>query len=346
MKGLLENRLDKAQEDLEEAREAVKALCEPVEAPRDSSAYLHYFCAKESGNADQLKDNEPKRLKLYKFVATLLRAYASIANELAEAKYEPEDVEKIKAEVDHYTKVRDEVRLASGDYIDLKAYEPAMRHLIDTYIRAEESEKISAFDDMSLIQLIVERGPDAADAKLKGVMKTEKAVAETIENNVRRLIINESPVDPAYYEKMSKLLGALIELRRKGVVSYKEYLEKIARLTKEATLPGGGPGGYPAAIDTAGKRALYNNLGKDATLSLAIDEALQSGRQDGWRGSQMKTRRVRAAIKAVLVAHARRLREAAANTAEGTPAVYMVSTPDVDDVTDRVLELAKHQNDY
>ncbi len=71
--------------------------------------------------------------------------------------------------MDHYSKVRDEVQLASGDYIDLKAYEPAMRHLIDTYIRAEESEKISAFDDMSLIQLIVERGPDAVDAKLKGI---------------------------------------------------------------------------------------------------------------------------------------------------------------------------------
>ncbi len=60
--------------------------------------------------------------------------------------------------MDHYKKVRTEVKLASGDYIDLKMYEPAMRHLIDTYIRAEESEKISAFDDMSLIQLIVERG--------------------------------------------------------------------------------------------------------------------------------------------------------------------------------------------
>jgi hypothetical protein len=35
-------------------------------------------------------------------------------------------------------------------------YEPAMRHLIDTYIRAEESEKVSAFDDISLIQLIVD----------------------------------------------------------------------------------------------------------------------------------------------------------------------------------------------
>src|ERR1019366_8054593 len=122
---------------------------------------------------------------------------------------------------------------------------------------------------MSLIQLIVERGPDAAAAKLKGIMKTEEAVAETIENNVRKLIINESPVDPTYYGKMSKLLDPLIELRRKGVVSYKEYLEKIAKLTKDATRPGGGPGGYPAAINTSGRRALYSNLGKDATLALA-----------------------------------------------------------------------------
>ena len=31
-------------------------------------------------------------------------------------------------------------------------------------------------------------------------------LAETIENNVRRLIIDETPVNPKYYEKMSKLL--------------------------------------------------------------------------------------------------------------------------------------------
>ena len=134
--GLLENRLEKAREDLEEAREAVNALCEPVAPPRDTAAYLHYFCAQSAGNnagnAEQLKNNEPKRLKLYKFVATLIRAYASIASELPEAGYKPDEIEKIKNEVDHYSKVRDEVRLASGDYIDLKAYEPAMRHLIDT----------------------------------------------------------------------------------------------------------------------------------------------------------------------------------------------------------------------
>lgn len=145
---------------------------------------------------------------------------------------------------------------------------------------------------------------------------------------------------------MSKLLDALIELRRKGVVSYKQYLEKIAKLTKDATLPGGGPGGYPVAINTAGRRALYNNLGKDATLTLAIDEAVQNSRQDGWRGNVMKTRRVRGAIKTVLAAHAERLKEAQPNTAEGTRPAYALAPPDVDVVTDRVLELAKHQNDY
>lgn len=319
VKGLLENRLLKAREDLDDAREAVKALCEPVPAPRDSAAYGHYFCAQESGNAAQLKDNEPKRLKLYKFVAALVRAYAAVANEMMEAGYTVDQIEQIKAEVDHASKVRDEVRLASGDYIDLKAYEPAMRHLIDTYIRAEESEKISAFDDMSLIQLIVERGPEAAAAKIKGVMKTDGAVAETIENNVRRLIINESPVDPAYYDKMSKLLDALIEQRRKGVVSYKQYLEQIAKLTQEVTLPGGGPGGYPATIKTGAQRALYNNLGHDAALALAVDAAIMGSLQNDWKTSTMKTKKVRIAIFAILHKEV---------------------------LTDQIVGLAKHQNDY
>src|SRR5512136_943758 len=47
VKGLLCNRLDKAREDLDDALEEVRALCEPVEPPRDTPSYLHYFCAKE-----------------------------------------------------------------------------------------------------------------------------------------------------------------------------------------------------------------------------------------------------------------------------------------------------------
>ncbi|GAB4253218.1 MAG: hypothetical protein Kow0027_18430 [Saprospiraceae bacterium] len=58
--GLLKNRLQKGRERLEQLRESLKALCEPVEIPRDEKAYLHYFVATESGNAAQIKSNELK----------------------------------------------------------------------------------------------------------------------------------------------------------------------------------------------------------------------------------------------------------------------------------------------
>jgi len=217
-----------------------------------------------------------------------------------------------------------------------------MRHLIDTYIRAEESEKISAFDDISLIQLIVERGPDAVNALPKGIRKSEEAVAETIANNVRKLIINESPVDPAYYEKMSKLLDALIEQRRKGVVSYKEYLDKISALTKQATMPGGG-GGYPPSVKTAAQRALYNNLGKNEGLALAVDKAVHESRQNGWRSNAIKTQRVRIAIRHVLATAIPADRGLAVQESDD---LVRPEPLDLEKETDRILELATNQNDY
>jgi len=63
----------------------------------------------------------------------------------------------------------------------------------------------------------------------KGIRQSEQAVAETIENNVRRLIIDEHPVNPKYYDKMSKLLDALIVDRKKKAMDYKAYLQRSSR---------------------------------------------------------------------------------------------------------------------
>ena len=119
---------------------------------------------------------------------------------MVEAGYSDAEAEAIKKEVTFYENLRTEVKLHSGDAIDLKQYEPAMRHLIDTYIRAEESEKVSSFDDRSLVELIVERGAEAVNQLPEGIRKNKEAVAEVIENNVRKLIIDESPINPKYYE--------------------------------------------------------------------------------------------------------------------------------------------------
>jgi type I restriction enzyme, R subunit len=294
--GLLTDRLKMARERLDDALEAVRALCEPVPAPRDTLAYQHFFCAENTANKDALKENEPKRLALYRMVAALLRAYADIASEMSEAGYSDREADGIRADVDHFEKVRNEVKLASGDYIDLKMYEPAMRHLIDTYIRAEESEVISKFDDLSLIQLIVERGADAVTALPSGIRKNREAVAETIENNVRKLIIDETPINPKYYEKMSELLDALIAQRKTEAIDYEAYLAKIVELTKQAKSPETTTS-YPAAVDTPARRALYDNLGEDESLALSIDAAIRSTKKDAWRGNRFKEKEVRNAIK-------------------------------------------------
>ena len=297
--GLLTDRLEKGRERLEEEREAIRALCEPVEAPRDTAAYLRFFCAADTADAGALKENEPKRILLYKLTASLLRAYANLANEMDAAGYTESETAAIKAEVEHYEKVRAEVKLASGDYIDLKMYEPAMRHLLDTYIRAEESVKLSAFDDMTLVELIVERGAGAIGELPKGIRENQDAVAETIENNVRKLIIDEMAANPKYYERMSALLDALIESRRTGAIAYAEYLDNIVALTKQVKHPEGGSS-YPAAITTGARRALYDNLERDEELAVRVDAAILATKKADWRGNKLKEREVRNAIASVL----------------------------------------------
>lgn len=297
VEGLLTDRLKTGQDRLNDALEAVRALCEPVEAPRDTHAYLQFFCARDTADKEAVKENEPKRLALYRLVASLLRAYADLANEMGAAGYSESETAAIKADVEHFEKVRNEVKLASGDYIDLKMYEPAMRHLIDTYIRAEEGEKISMFDDLSLIQMIVERGVDAVEALPSGIRKNKEAVAETIENNVRKLIINETPINPKYYEKMSDLLDALISQRKTEAIDYEAYLLKIVELTKQAKKPEMTTS-YPESVDTSAKRALFDNLDENEELAITIDAAIRATKKDSWRGSRVKEKEVRNVIKA------------------------------------------------
>ena len=305
VKGLLKDRLDKGRERLEETREAIKALCEPVEPPRDEPAYIRYFCAVDSGNEAQLKANEPKRVNLYKLTAAFVRAYANLANEMEAAGYSAAEAQEIKAEVTHYENVRQVVKLASGDYVDLKVYEPDMRHLLDTYIRAEESETLSTFDDIPLVQLIVQNGVEAAINMLpEGIRNNADARAATIENNIRCLIVDRSEINPRYYEDMSRLLDELIRERRRGATDYRTYLSKVSGLSVRVTNPATHTD-YPPSINTEARRSLYDNLGDAAVerreaMAIAIDDAIFNARTDNWRGHLFRERQVLYAIARVI----------------------------------------------
>jgi len=317
VEGLLTDRLTSGKKRLDEALEKIKALCEPVAPPKDKLDYIRYFCG-DPENKDDLKETEQKRIALYKHTVSLIRAYADIANEMRQAGYSTEEIEQIKTDVKHYEYVRGEIKISSGDAIDLKAYEPDMRHLIDTYINAEESKTISAFDDMTLIELIVERGEDALKALPKGITRNKEAVAETIENNIRRLIIDEMPTNPKYYENMSTLLDELIKERKEEARNYKEYLARIVELSKKVKNPAQSTT-YLTSLNSNAKRALYDNLGQNEELTIALDAEIYNIKKDGWRGNIIKEREVKYAIRKHI---------------------------DDDAEVERVFELVKNQSEY
>ena len=199
-----------------------------------------------------------------------------------------------------------------------------MRHLIDTYIEAEGPRKISPFNQMPLLELIVKSGIANAIATQLGGMKGDKnAIAETIENNVRRKIIKEHLSDPAYYDKMSTLLDEIIMVRKAKAIEYEEYLKRIAALAQRVTA--GVAEDTPEQLKSSpALRAIYNNLktgagasalpervaetpgeytiSGDAVLDLAVklDAVVRHVRPDGWRGFQARENVIKRALLPLL----------------------------------------------
>jgi type I restriction enzyme R subunit len=318
---LMKDRLAKGRERLDNALEALALICEPVDPPKGELEHIHYFC----GNTeipDELSERETLRVALYKATAMLVRAYSGIADELESAGYSGTDIGRIRRELDRYLKLREIIRKASGESIDLKAYEADMRHLIDTYIEADEPRKISPFDDMPLLELIVKSGiADAIKNLPEGIKSSRDAIAETIENNVRSKIIKDHLNDPAFFDRMSTLLEELISSRRQNAIDYEEYLKKIAELAKRVET--GITAETPEQLDTPGRLALYNNLKLDhlgladftsseepegyrgyqdskLQLALEIDAVVRRVRPNAWRGVKAKENIIKGALFEIL----------------------------------------------
>ena len=294
VKGLLSDRYEAGKDVLDSALETIIALCEPVH-PKDEPNYIRFFCG-DTENPDDLKNTEEKRITLYKATVALIRAYANLANEMIKAGYTEKQAEKIKAEVQYYSDLRDTIKQASGDYVDLKRYESGMRQLMDMYLDAKSSKKISDFENQTLVDLIVNVSEPDRPSYGKNI---PQAVAETIENNVRKVIIEESQTNPKYYEKMSKLLNELIKQRKEETISYEEYLKEISELAKQVSNPSKSVD-YPNTLATPAKRALYDNLDKNEILALVLDNVIQTNKLDGWRDNGIKEKKLRIAINEIL----------------------------------------------
>lgn len=289
---MMQQRISKGKERLDETMEHLALLCEPVAPPKEALNFIHYFCGNVEIPTD-LAEHEPQRVAFYKTTANFMRAYANIADEMLSAGYTADDINYIKAQQKYYLGLREIIRKASGESLDLKSYEADMRHLIDTYIEAEQPKKISLFNNLGLLDLIIKTGiTDAINSQLNDIKDNHDTVAETIENNVRKKIIQEQAADPVYYEKMSMLLDEVIRLRKNRALEYEEYLKQINELiTKVQT---GTTENTPEQLHTQGARAIYRKLKitDDSQVdehalqsALCIHSAIKRASPDDWRGN-------------------------------------------------------------
>ena len=295
---ILKDCLTEGKTRLDNAREALHYLCEPVPQPREIEQYLHYFCGDTINDFNVLKDTEPLRISFYKSVATFTRAYAAIVHKLEAAGYMTSEITLLEQEIKSYNEIRSAIKNHSGEELDIKPYESDMRHLINTYIQADPVQKLGDMSSRSLVEVIIETGiHDAIAQKLNQQSQlSTKAISETIINNVRKTIIRDRLTDPRFYDEMSKLLDDLINQKRDDTASYEQFLRetealvnRLATKQPEAGIPAVLHGNLEATV-------LFNNLAtiptatfqcptddnERATLSLELDRVMREQAPAGW----------------------------------------------------------------
>ena len=298
VEGLLKDRKAEAQKRFEKILDELDELCEGVQYPKDELDYLHYFCGENGVDVDNDEAYARMRERLYRLVNALIRAYAEVKPMMGELGYSATQQEQHDKTVNFYIALKATIGRASGDFIDLKAYEPGMRYLIDNYIVAEDARIIGDFDDFTLLDFIL-----AQRDKMEGdgtKSKEQESAAEAIENNIRKKVVEKIVLNPKYYEKMSAVLEQLILERKQGVITYTQLLEKYIELARNVTKPEENES-YPEKVrHSAAMRALYDNTGCDADLAAALHAAVMRSKMDRFRNDPVKERRIKRELLKIL----------------------------------------------
>lgn len=293
VEGLLKDRKVESKKYFNKTLEELEGLIKDVLPPKKEIDYIHYFCGDGSSS-----DNEvlvKAREKLYYLTSRLIRAHAEYKSYYIDLNISDSEKKYNEERVTFFHNLKMTIGYASGDFIDLKSYEPGMRYLIDTYIDASDSEVIGNFDEYSLLDFVKNKGKDATDNP--GRRDTS---SEAIENNIRKKIVEKMLVNPKYYSKMSKVLTDLIAERKKGTEDYKELLEKYIELAKNVSKPEENDI-YPEKIrKSMALMSLYDNLDENEDLAKKIHDAVLSSRQDGFRNDFVKENRIKREIYKIL----------------------------------------------
>ena len=324
VEGLIKNRSDEAKAEMEGARASLMDLLSNVEAPKNDTDYITYFC----GNDSEDKEMIERRDTLYSLTASLSRSFANCCDKLvSDYGYENDDVNNLRFEISGYNKIKEMIRLASNDYIDLKPYESDMRHILDTYIRADDSTVISKLGDMSLVELLLSSQTTTPSEIIEKLPGDNEAKAETIESNLKHEIIKKAGTGTVQYLKLSEKLKDIIKQRKIGALSYEEYLRHVVELA-EAVMHPENDDTYPEDVrESPARRELYDHFNQDGQLTVQIDNTIREAVRPYWIGNRQKRREIWLAICETLISNG-------------------YTDDDAEAEADRLMEIVQRQEEY
>lgn len=301
--GLLKSKVEEGRKDLDAALERCDRLSEPVADPKGVDEFFDWFCynqhrGTEKEHQAEIILNARKREDFYEACYTLVRRYTAIAMQMSEAGYTEEEADSIYKKVKTYDELRNAISKRCGDFVDLKKFDAEMRALLDNYVISSRVEVLEKLDDFSFLDIIDIK--DDGDVEVADGVETElggkKGVAETMAANVRRVINRKRESNPEEYKKFSERINRLLEEYQQSKLEYKELLKSIKALAEEIRK---GENVDPR-INSDGKKALYDNLGKNVDLALMLNGVIEANAAHGFRTSEVRKKKLLIAIKNAL----------------------------------------------
>ena len=170
-----------------------------------------------------------------------LRAFSrclhiSLSSEKVLDVFDEGQIGQMKRDWASFSDLRQSVRIRYQEAVDVREFEPKIRRLLDDHVAAMPAETVIDLVDIhdtGMLRAVVEE---------TGITSASKA--DRIASATRRAITERMDLDPAFYERFSKLLEDTIEEYRQKRKSESGYLEgvveiasKVARGHEERDVP-------------------------------------------------------------------------------------------------------------
>ena len=214
--------------DLKDIEGTIHNIRETLEQlPQKHAALLDLFKTlpnKSDGEAYEQflapEDTRHEFYALYTDYAKCLRM--ALSTELFYAETAPTTIDRYKADLTRFQKLRASVQQRYYDVVDMKKLEPQILKMLDTYVRSDSveiltPEPVNIFDT-------------AAMEKALATLGTPAAQADMMAHATERTLIERMDEDPALFRKFSELLRETIQAFHDHLMSEMEYLKRAREL--------------------------------------------------------------------------------------------------------------------